>query len=179
MLQTKEKLLAFTISIVLVFFFIYGTNIFYSSPKRTTFCKESLYENIPVTKTSCEAIGGKWNVFGKEKAIIDINKTGWCNPTYTCDKKYTLARNKYFRTLFIIMITLGAISIIIGALMRTESVGAGFMGGGVLSISYGFIKYWGFLCDVVRFILLGIILVALIWIGYKKLNPRRRRHRIY
>jgi len=44
------------------------------------------------------------------------------------------------------------------------------LGGGVLTIIYGTIAYWSELADWARFIILGITLAILIWIGYKKLK---------
>jgi hypothetical protein len=44
------------------------------------------------------------------------------------------------------------------------------MGGAVLLIIYGTIRYWGSLSDVWRTIMLGLALVILVWIGYKKLK---------
>ena len=50
------------------------------------------------------------------------------------------------------------------------SVSAGLMGGGVLTILYGVIRYWTDLPDYGRFIILGIILAILIWLGYKRIK---------
>jgi uncharacterized membrane protein len=65
-------------------------------------------------------------------------------------------------------IVLGIMALVIGAFLKLTSVGSGIMGGGVLTIIYGTIRYWGNMPDYGRFTILGIALAILIWIGYKK-----------
>ena len=81
-------------------------------------------------------------------------------------------RNIYFRNVFIISGIIGIIVIIIGVILHLTSVSAGLFGGGVLTIIYGTISYWSELADWARFIILGIALGILIWLGYKKLNKK-------
>ena len=57
--------------------------------------------------------------------------------------------------------------IIIGAVLNLTSVSAGLFGGGVLTIIYGTMNYWSELADWARFIILGIALAVLIYLGYK------------
>jgi len=46
------------------------------------------------------------------------------------------------------------------------------VGGGILIILYGTLRYWRYAEDVLKFVLLGIALGILIWIAYKKLEPK-------
>ena len=69
-----------------------------------------------------------------------------------------------------ITLPLGAIILIAGIFVSVPSVSAGLMGGGILTMLYGLLQYWDELGDILRFIILGIILCALIWIGIKKLK---------
>ena len=69
---------------------------------------------------------------------------------------------------------MGIIAIAVGALIfNIEAIGAGLMGGGVLSLIYGNIRYWQNLNNWMKVIILAIALVALIYIGIL-LNRRRR-----
>lgn len=170
MKNIKEKLLSIAIAIVLVFFIIYGINTFYKNPRYEDFCQEiPLKQNI--TEDECLGIGGKWTseripvIEGQPKQI------GYCDPTYTCRQEYDTSREKYDKIVFIISGILGLAAVIIGGiLLKLESVSAGVMGGGILTIIYGTLRYWGHLEDVGRFLILGIILVVLIFIGYKYLK---------
>jgi len=44
------------------------------------------------------------------------------------------------------------------------------MSGGILVILYGTMRYWEYSSNMLRMIILGISLVVLIWLGYKRLN---------
>ena len=55
-------------------------------------------------------------------------------------------------------------------ILKLETVSSGIMGGGVLTIIYGTLRYWGEMSDIIRWILLGVVLALLIWIGYKKVK---------
>ena len=59
-----------------------------------------------------------------------------------------------------------------GVVLKLESVSTGIMGGGALIIIYGILRYWGDASDALRFIILGIVLAVLVWIGYKKLEKK-------
>lgn len=167
--KIKRAILGISIAIILALFIGYGINTFYKPPKYENFCDEQI-RTIISSEEECLAVGGQWNV--APERIIEENKTvikGFCNPNYTCEKEYTGKREIYNRNVFIIAVISGLISVIVGGIiLKLESVSSGIMGGGVLSIIYGTIRYWGDLADVGRFFILGLVLVALIWIGYRK-----------
>ena len=86
-----------------------------------------------------------------------------------CNKEYRDKREIYNRNVFIIAVVAGLIAVVLGGIvLKLESVSAGIMGGGVLLIIYGTLRYWGDMGDVLRFIILGAVLVVLIWLGYRK-----------
>ncbi len=76
----------------------------------------------------------------------------------------------YAMSLFIIACVAGIASITLGITINVESVGAGLIGGGVLSILYGAIRYMPYAENVIRVIFFGLALGALIWLGLKKFN---------
>lgn len=168
--KLKRTILGISITIILVLFIGYGINTFYKPPKYEDFCDEALRAKIISSEEECLAVGGQWNV--APERIIEENRTviqGFCNPNYTCEKEYRSVREVYNRNVFIIAVAAGLICVILGGIiLKLESVSVGIMGGGVLSILYGTIRYWGDLADVGRFIILGIVLATLIWIGYRK-----------
>ena len=190
-MNIKEKILAFSIAIVFVLFVAYGTNVFIEEPKMDYVCKGVEY-NIEVE--SCP----EQNIALRERAPVPA-KPGiecWCNqdcsggecvrtgPCYQrnpereeCEERYGSAREKYNRNVFFVSIITGIIVLVMGgAILRLESVGSGLMGGGTLLIFYGTIRYWGDLNDIFRFLILGVALGILIWIGYRKLNPHSKKN---
>ncbi|MBU2263298.1 hypothetical protein KJ750_01400, partial [Patescibacteria group bacterium] len=55
---------------------------------------------------------------------------------------------------------------------QSEAVALGFSFGGILSLIIGTIRYWSGMDDYLRFIILGVALAILIWMGIKKLKDR-------
>ena len=56
--------------------------------------------------------------------------------------------------------------------VRKDLVANGILGGAVLIILYGTIRYWQHANDILKFILLGFALGILIWLGYNKIEKR-------
>jgi len=166
----KKNVLSISIALIFVFFIGYGIETFYDSPEYSDFCD---YSNRPVkldidSKENCLQYNGTWEVY--DKPLVD-GKTGWCDLYKECQEKYDSVREDYSKNVFIITFIIGIISLFIGSyLINVESVGSGIMGGSTLTIIYGTLIYWSDLNDLLRFVILGIVLGILIWIGYKKLS---------
>jgi len=77
----------------------------------------------------------------------------------------------YNRNLFIIASISGLIAIVVGGyFVNNESVGSGLIGGGVITILYGLIRYWEYAENILRVVILALILGVLIWVGIKKFS---------
>jgi len=175
MSKIKKNILSISIAIILVLFIAYGIETFYPSPKRDDFCDEELYTKSAETEEECTELGGRWSVYEEGRPapvrIDEETPKEWCDITYYCREEYMDKREIYNRDVFFISLVAGLIALIIGGVvLNLESVSTGIMGGGVLTIIYGTIRYWGDMSDVYRFIILGVVLVVLIWMGYKKLK---------
>ncbi|GAG10307.1 unnamed protein product [marine sediment metagenome] len=89
---------------------------------------------------------------------------------------YKEARDKYNLNLFIILIIIGAVAITVGLFLYSfEGIGSGIFGGGVLTVIYGSIISWGVLNKYLKITLLFVVLVLLIFLGYKKLEKKINR----
>ncbi|MEK9174884.1 MAG: hypothetical protein AAB725_02855 [Patescibacteria group bacterium] len=177
MSKIKEIILALAIVVVLNLFFNYGVFTFYKEPKFENFCSAELTQKVYTEKTSCEAVGGRWyesNQVSYEGRPIPVKlepQTSWCDATAKCRENYESVRDVYNRNVFVILVILGLISLGLGFLsISAAPVANGFLGGGLLSLIVGTIRYWSDMNDYLRFIILGIALVALIWLGYKKIR---------
>lgn len=193
--KVKIALLSISIAIIFVLFVGYGISTFYESPEREDFCGETKFVDIN-TQAECDEQGGKWNPsptvtkpagnqiectkVSEENGNMTLNcrglqaeeSSGWCDADYYCREDYNEAREDYNRNVFIITLFIGLIGLVVGGIvLRVESVGTGLMGGSLLTILYGVIRYWGEAPDILRFTILGIVLAVLVWIGYKKLTP--------
>lgn len=193
--KVKLTLLTITIAIIFALFVGYGIHTFYKEPSFDDFCERENY-NIQ-NKAECEAAGGEWNPSPKladardNKLTCDIISTnednltldcirnnetedrGYCDAQAGCREEYNEARNNYNRNVFIVTVVIGLIALLTGGiLLKAESVGIGLMGGSILTMLYGILRYWGEAPDILRFSLLGVVLAVLIWLGYKKLTPK-------
>lgn len=181
----KKLILVLGIIIVLNLFFNYGVATFYKTPKFEDFCKPEALSEKYETKERCESVGGLWmasqSVYPAEKIapvpvtniITTDQPTAWCDVQYTCGKDYQDAMAVYNRNVFIILVIAGVISIIAGFMTgQSEAVSLGLSFGGILSLIIGTIRYWSAMDDYLRFIILGVALAVLIWIGIKKFRDQ-------
>jgi hypothetical protein len=139
-----NNLLIFSIAIIFVFFIGFGIEAFYDSPQYDDFCEDNFRPDPNITK---EMMQERDN----------------------CYDELRDARDKYNRNVFIITSVIGII-VLLGTvtIIKKNVVSTGLFLGAILTIIYGTIRYWNGLGDYLRFILLGLILGILIWLGYKK-----------
>jgi len=72
--------------------------------------------------------------------------------------------------LFVVGAITGLIAIAVGIILALPSVSSGLMLGGGFLIFFGTSQYWSNLNNWTRALILGVVLVVLIWLGYKKLE---------
>ncbi|MBI4451795.1 hypothetical protein HY637_00050 [Candidatus Woesearchaeota archaeon] len=189
--KIKETILGFAIAIIFVFFVVFGIKAFYKEPKYEDYCTRGTLIDVVYSKgyyaepypmrtkepngNTCMKAVKEYDTFRKncaaKKADVvyeyDENGCQSAKECTFCQQDYEKSRNIYFRNVFIISGIIGIIVIIIGAVFGITSVSAGLFGGGVLTIIYGTMNYWSELADWARFIILGITLAVLIYLGYK------------
>ena len=108
-------------------------------------------------ETQCVANGGIW-------------KNGYCDYYYECQKAFDAVNEKHNRVVFIVAAIGGLIAIILGLFLALPSVSSGLMLGGGFLMIYGTSQYWYKLSNWIRVILLGVVLIVLIWLAYRKLK---------
>ena len=189
--KIKETILGISIAVIFVFFVVFGIKAFYKEPKYENFCKlgvmiDSVYPdgnyayNIPArfkepAQDLCSKESSAYDSFRKycaeKKSDVifeyDKNSCQVAKECTTCNSDFRKSMNIYNRNVFIIAGAVGIIAIIIGAILGLVSVSSGLFGGGVLTIIYGTTNYWSELADWARFIVLGVALAVLIYLGYK------------
>jgi len=168
-MKIKKAILGIAITIIFLLFVAYAIDTIYPSPEYKDFCEEKA--TIINTQQECESIGGEWNPYDRPKPVTeDEIFEGYCDRDFECRQDYDAARDVYNRNVFFVSVIIGIITLVIAALLSLESVSAGLMGGSVLLIIYGTIRYWGDMSNILRTILLGVALAILIWLGYKKIE---------
>jgi hypothetical protein len=179
MSKARKWALAIGIAIVLAMFVNYGIQTFYKAPNQEDYCRS----NQPITalmkigNANCTGIVANESF---QKNCSDINgnvqyqyDSNGCGVGVYCDNCYNSFRaieNGYNKNVFILLVVIGALLLILGVLIKVDSVAIGFLIGGILNIIIGTIRYWGGLQDVGRFLILGGVLALLVWIGIKKVR---------
>lgn len=168
---SKKKILAMGIAIVFFIFIAYAIEAFYPGPNYEDYCRDNLIFQVN-SEVECLNQNGTWLNYSSNPypKPIEENITGYCDFYSKCSEDYNLLRESYNRNVFFLTLIIGIIIFLISIYLIEESVSTGLMSGSLLLIVYGTIRYWGFLSDILRTILLGIVLLILIWIGYKKLK---------
>ena len=199
MSKFKHVILAVGIAIVSVLFISFGISTFYTTPQYGDFCGEREKFVDVITQQDCDELGGKWNprdiarplpliennqllctkISEKDDAVTlncqsqeQIKNQGYCDRDFYCRQQFDDTREIYNRNVFIVATGIGIIILIVGFALKLASVSSGLMGGGILTIIYGTIRYWSDLPDFGRFIILGLTLAILIWLGYKKISKK-------
>jgi len=163
----KSVILSIAIALISVFFFVYAIQSVYPGPEYQNFCEDRIPIKEITTVTECEANNGEWIEYPNKE---NLDRNGYCDTYTKCSKEYDQAREPYERNVFFINLVIGIALVILGIALALPSVSSGLMGGGVIMLIYGTIRNWGNLSDILRTIMLGIALVILIWLGYKRLN---------
>ncbi|MFH0978457.1 MAG: hypothetical protein V1837_04105 [Candidatus Woesearchaeota archaeon] len=176
--KVKQTILGVAIAIVLALFVGFSIHAVKPGPEYNDYCK-NVATPPTMTEAACNATGGVWNPYPSkqkcEPGVIECPQ-GFCDMYSKCQKQYEDADKGYTKNVFIAATILGLIAVALGGfILKLESVSSGLMGGGVISIIYGIIRYWSNASNYLRVIILGLTLAILIWMGYKKLNPEKVR----
>ena len=165
-MQIKNKLIIIGIALVFALFIGYGIEVFDPTPKHDDFCQNALYNYN--NEDECLANGGEWRTdhFGPKSEGVYAS----CQPLKECYNQFDNASKKQGKTIFIVSLVISIITIIVSFIIKKEEVASGLLGGSILLILYGTIRYWEYAQNVIKFGLLGVALAVLIWIGYKKLK---------
>jgi hypothetical protein len=178
----KKTILGIGIALLLVLFWGYSVHTFYERPESDDFCKDTkpmievdYCEDYDEEVIHPEFRGPVPVPGGKGCYCYEVDKEGnkkceTANPEYTkCWESYDVSREKHEKNSFIVLVILGLLSIFVGGvLLKVEAVSSGIMGGGVLTLLYAALRFWGSLPDYGRLLILGVALATLIWLGYKK-----------
>lgn len=188
LITLKKFALALSIVVVLNLFFNVGIAAFQREPKFDDFCgldTRQYYE----TKEACEAQGGEWIGYAggpypypKPVRVALPPEVGiqepreYCDAQATCRKEHQAAINLYNRNVFIALVVLGTVSVALGIFFNAVSaISFGLLYGGLLSFLIGTSRYWSDMNEYLRFVILGIVLAALLWVGYRKLKDGKSR----
>lgn len=178
-METKPKVLKWAliigIVVVLNLFFNYAISLFYKEPDYNDYFRQPQVVEQITTKEACLQVGGQWTenpaYYKGEQVPVPVSSpqiTSYCNPDFTKQQEFSDAQKVYHRTIFIILVVLGVLSLVAGAFIANEIVTLGLSWGGVLSLVIASMRYWSSADNLIRVLILGFALVVLIWLAIKK-----------
>lgn len=166
--KLKKIALALAIIVLLNLFVYTGIRTFYKGPDRNDYCLD--YRVPLVTEQDCVNAGGQWVATPREPGTVKPVPDGYCTDKATCFTQYEELLKPYNRNVFIIYVILGLVSLLLGFLLKVDTVSAGLNFGAVVLLFTGTVRYWSDMQEYLRFIIVAIALAIVIWIGYKKLK---------
>lgn len=186
-MEIKKIALTLGIAILFVLFIVFFVEAVYESPKYEDFCDQGYYAYPRVANPetlNCTPIYNEtlFNNCSKEHGEIryrfderGCEKEAYCN---YCSRDFNDANSKYNKNIFYISAIVGIIVILAGLYLpkRIDAVASGFMFGGILVLLQGTVRVFGDLGKWWRVIVLGIELILLIWIGYKKVVDKKEEN---
>lgn len=154
------------IAITINLFLVYVVRVIYHAPEFTAFCPQEQVNEAIATSEACVAVGGQWN------ASIPSDKTaatGYCNTTFTCQQNFDAVNRVYNRNVFVVFVLAG-IALLLGSvfLRGSEAVSLGLSFGGVFALIVGSLSYWSDMNDILRAVILGVALIALVATAWKQ-----------
>lgn len=157
------------IMIVLNLFFNYAISLAYKSPQYNDFCPMEQVNTSPDNQQECVAQGGQWNqntYYGEGPKPVP---QGYCDTEFTCRQNYDVAHDSYSRNVFVILVVLGAVSVLVGNMfVHNPVISSGLSLAGVLSFIIASMRYWDSANDAIRLVILAIALGLLFWVAMKK-----------
>jgi hypothetical protein len=183
MADIKKIVLTIAVGVLFALFVGFLVDAVYPSPEYNDFCKPEnrpVYEKFPYpasVNTSCPSINYNDPIYSsctsdKGYVAYKLDNSGCQVDPYcdTCSVEFDKASKKYSRNLFFILAPVSILAIILGMFLLLESIGSGFILGGILVLIYATIRVFGDLSKVMRAILLGVELALVIWLGYKRIE---------
>ena len=181
------KKIGLGLSIIIIFnlFVHLGLTLFYEAPEVESHCQENEYiQSSEVdTQQGCQKIGGKWK---KDSQIGDY----WCDLSLApaeyiysesivvsrdseCYQAYEAASDKHSGNGFIIILVIFAVVITVGMFVRrSKAVSSGLIYGSLVLLISGIIRYWEGVEDVWKFVMLGIALAVLVYLGFRDMGEK-------
>jgi len=176
-MNLKNIALGIAVIILTSFVTIYGIDLIYTQPDYNNYCDEST--NLFVNDSAqCITAGGFWNSYtGSPKP-----SEGYCDLQYYCRQDYDAAMKAHYKHVFYLALPIGVAVLIAGAVFfGLESVGAGLMGGGIVTLIYGAGGYWQYAQNWLKFLISLAGLVVVIYFAYwfnkrsEKMSKNKKR----
>ncbi len=181
-MELKKVALTIGIAILFTLFVVFFIDAVYESPEYDQYCSGMYYpQPVKVGSENCPAVYNEqlFNQCVRDKGEVrykyderGCEKDPYCD---YCSRDFNQVLSKYNKNILFISAIVGIIAILAGLyLPRTiDAIASGFLFGGILVVAQGTIRVFGDLGKTSRVVILGIELLVLVWIGYKKVRDKK------
>lgn len=169
-MDKKKALLTVAIALIFAFFVGYGIEVFHPGTSYQKVCPDVYGHG---DQESCEKAGGLWlaSAPGKDDSLAKKEiSPGFCQQKPICHEEFNVISARHDRIVFIVAVVVGLLAVLAGIVLKKDAISTGILAGGVVTILYGTIRYWQHANDILKFVLLGVVLAVLLWVGYKKFD---------
>lgn len=178
MINLKNISLTVGIAVLSALFIYFLIDAFYSEPMYDKYCDYNKYmPKVMPLGNQCPEFREYPNC-GELTAISKYDEKG-CVESVVCDDcnlKYEEARKSFSRNMFLITVPIGIIMILTGLYvpLAYDAIASGIMFGGIITVIQGTTRAFGDFGKITKVIVLGIELVLLLYVGYKKLKTEKK-----
>lgn len=162
--RIKEILLGIAIAIIFLMFCVFGMKLIYDAPEYEDYCDY----DIPFTP---------YDKMNLNESELQVQENAQEEQYKQCYEKYDIANKDYSKNMFIITLILTILVITICTIfIEINSISGGLMFGSLMFLLYGTGRYWNYMDDLMRFIVVGLALGVLIYVAYwtnKRMNVKK------
>ncbi len=158
----RQIVIGFGIAIIFPLLIHYGVATFHPAPKYQDF-------NSPrPTLPSDSSVDERKAYAEKVREHSETQKQ--------LQEAFAQANKQFARILAVVSAPLGITAILVGAYLSFQTIGAGLILGGILSIGWGYWGYWHHLDDWIRFLSLLAGFAVLLFVGIKRGSTQPRKN---
>lgn len=173
----KHVAVALIIGIMFSLVVGFGIDAFYPTPEYEDFCDfDREFPRKIAPEVECQDVSQYYDLCNGQDATARFTYDEEGCPVFeecdTCQKEYNEVNERYNRNIFIIAAIIGILAIIFGFYLNIDFMGTGLLFGGMLVLLYGTMRYFGDMSRVMRFIVLLIEFIIIIYLSYTKLTDK-------
>lgn len=175
-MSIAKTFLAIGIAVVLAVFVGYALDVLYKSPETDYYSSPTCYSQYRCSDltSKCSQLSGE-NYSKCYKEVTNSNEYNQCQDNYEkCNEDAQKPIYDYYRNKMLILTFIGIASIVTGIFIGA-TIGGGILAGGILIILYSIgtsYFYWRGFNEYLKLGILFIVLVLLIFLGYKKFGKK-------
>lgn len=170
--QVAKWSLIIAIFVLLNVFFNVSVGLFLDEVKYENYCKNNYPEKVINNPETCSQFNGEWQAYAAPSINADgTTTTGYCDLYTKCQNEMNKDVESYELKVFVALMIFGLVSFVASLFLKTNYLVATALSlAAVLDFIIASMRYWSSANEWVRFTILLIALIILIYIAIKKFS---------